>query len=441
MDIGRIPPQNIIAEQSVLGAVMQDKDILIDIQEILSPNDFYKEMHKEIYEAILSLYIERSPIDLITIENKLEQRGSIEQIGGIEYLVNIQDITPTAQNAKHYANIVLEMSKRRKLIKSGNEVKENALDMSQEIEAVIETAEKSILDVNQRKKTTIFTLGEIMQGNLDKLEERCKNKGQIQGLQTGFNILDFKLGGLQNGNLYIVAARPAMGKTAFVDNITTYTSIAKNVPTVLFSLEMTKEQITDRKISSYGTIDNTRITRGMLDDDDWIRVSRIMGRMADSPMIIDDTPSLSPNDILARCRRIKTKYGKLGLIAIDYLQLMQTARKTENRVQEISEISRSLKLLAKEINCPVICLSQLSRACEARDDKRPRLSDLRESGAIEQDADVVMFLYRDDYYNPETEKKGIAEVIVSKHRNGATGTVELIWQGEYTRFKDIVYTR
>lgn len=436
--LGRIPPQNIEAEQSVLGAILLDKEVLSNVTEIISGQDFYRDDHKEIFEAIMDLYERAEPIDLITVSEQLKARGSLDGVGGLEYLTNLANMVPTTANAKHYARIVEEKSILRRLIRASSEIVNMGYEASEEVSYVLDKAEKSIFDVLQKRNTQGFSpIKEVLIDTFNRLEELYNNKGFITGIATGFTDLDYKTAGLQNSDLILIAARPAMGKTSFVLNIAQYAAIHAKVPVAIFSLEMSKEQLVNRMLCSEAMVDSQKIRTGKLEDSDWQKVARALGPLSEAPIYIDDTPGVTAMEIRAKCRRLKIEKN-LGLVVIDYLQLMQGRTKGyDSRQQEISEISRSLKILAKEINVPVLTLSQLSRAPEQRADHRPILSDLRESGAIEQDADIVMFLYRDDYYNPDTEKKNIAEAIIAKHRNGSTGTVELAWLGQYTKFANL----
>lgn len=436
--LGRIPPQNIEAEQSVLGSMLIDKEVIPVIMEILKPEDFYSPDHKEIYDVIIELFDRAQPIDLITVSERLNLHGKLELIGGLEYLSNIATSVPTTANVKNYSKIVEEKALLRKLIKTSSDIVNLGFDASEEVSFILDKAEQGIFDILQKRSTQGFVpIKDVLVDTFNKLEELYNNKGNITGIPTGFADLDFKTSGLQNSDLILIAARPAMGKTAFALNLAQNAAVHSGVPVAVFSLEMSKEQLVNRMLSSEAMVDAARMKTGKLEDNDWQKVARALGPLSEAPIFIDDTPGVSITEIRAKCRRLKLEHN-LGLIIIDYLQLMSGSKsKSENRQQEISEISRSLKILAKEINVPVITLSQLSRAPETRPEHRPILSDLRESGAIEQDADIVMFLYRDDYYNPETDKKNIAEVIIAKHRNGSTGTVELVWLGQYTKFANL----
>jgi len=435
--LGRVPPQSIEAEQSVLGCMLLDKEVVPGIAEILKTEDFYREDHREIYDAIMDLFQKAEPIDLITVSEQLKLRGTLDNVGGLEYLTNIATSVPTTANAKHYAGIVEEKALLRKLIKTSSDIINMGYEASEEVSILLDKAEKSIFDIIQGRNTQGFShIKDVLVDTFNRLEELYNKKGFITGIPTGFTDLDYKTAGLQNSDLILVAARPAMGKTSFALNIAQHAAIHSKIPVAIFSLEMSKEQLVNRILCSEVMIDSHKMKIGKLEDDDWQKMARALGPLSEAPIYIDDTPGLSVMDIRAKCRRLKLEKG-LGLVVIDYLQLMQSRGRAESRQQEISEISRSLKILAKEINIPVITLSQLSRAPEGRSDHRPMLSDLRESGAIEQDADLVMFLYRDDYYNPDTDKKNIAEVIIAKHRSGSTGTVELRWFGEYTKFVNL----
>lgn len=440
MDIGtlvRIPPQNVEAEQSVLGAMLLDKDVIPEITEILTNVDFYRDDHKEIFESMMDLFDKGEPVDLITLSEQLKSRGSLDAVGGLDYLAYIANYVPTTANARHYAKIVEEKSILRKLIKASNEIMSLSYEGAEEVATVLDRAEKYIFDVSQNRNTQGFSIiKDVLVETFNRLEELYNSKGHITGIPTGFADLDIKTAGLQNSDLILIAARPAMGKTSFVLNIAQYAAIHARVPVAVFSLEMSKDQLVNRILCGEAMVDSQRMRTGKLEDDDWQKIAKALGPLSDSPIYIDDTPGTSITDIRAKCRRLKLEKN-LGLVVIDYLQLMQGKGKNESRQQEISDISRSLKILAKEINVPVLTLSQLSRAPEQRTDHRPILSDLRESGAIEQDADIVMFLYRDDYYNPESEKKNIAEVIIAKNRHGSTGTVDLAWLGQYTKFANL----
>ena len=432
--IQRIPPNSVEAEQSVLGAMLLDKEAISTATELISGEDFYREAHKEIFEAIVDIYDRGEPVDLITLTEKLKTRNTLDAVGGITFLTNLMDAVPTTHNVKYYAKIIEDKSLLRRLIKSSNEIIGKSYQASEEIGEIIDDAEKSIFNISLNRSTQGFThVKNILNVNFDKIEELYLNKGRITGVPTGFTDLDGKLSGLQKSDLVLVAARPSMGKSSFMMNIVQYAAVRDKITTAIFSLEMSKEQLTQRLLCAEALIDAHRLRIGDINEEEWVKLARAMGPLSEAPIFIDDTPAISITEMRAKCRRLKLEHN-LGLIVIDYLQLMQGKSSSESRQQEISEISRSLKALAREINVPVVALSQLSRAPEMRADHRPILSDLRESGAIEQDADVVMFLYRDEYYHPDTDKKNIGEVIISKQRNGPTGTVELVWLGQFTKF-------
>lgn len=433
----RIPPHSIEAEQSVLGSMIMDHDAVIVASEILISSDFYRPDHAQIFAAIMDLYTSGNPIDLITIQDKLVQKGVLEQVGGLGYIAELASSVPTSAHIKQYAKIVQEKSTLRKLIKVSSDITAKSFDGDEPLDNIMNFAEKSIFDVLQNKKTEDFTgIDEIVLTSIEKIEEAHKSKGGITGIETGFIDLDQRTAGLQPSDLILVAARPSMGKTAFSLNIIQTAGIKNKKSVAVFSLEMSKDQLVSRMLCAEAMIDSQKARTGMLEKDDWDRIAQSIPNITNSRIYIDDTPGINVMDMRAKCRRLKMEKG-LDLIMIDYLQLMSGVGDGSSRQQEISDISRSLKALAREMNAPVIALSQLSRACEQRQDHRPMLSDLRESGAIEQDADVVMFLYRDEYYHPDTEKKNVGEVIIAKQRNGPTGTVELVWLGQYTKFANM----
>lgn len=435
--MGRIPPHNIEAEQSVLGSMMLDKEAISVAVEILKKDDFYREDHKEIFEGILDLFESGQAIDIITVSERLKLRASIDGIGGIEYLSYLASAVPSTANIRYYAKIVEEKSILRKLIRASSDIVNMGYEASEEVGFVIDKAEKSIFDLLQkRNQQGMMPIKDVLDEAFKRLEELYNSDGSVTGVPTGFKDLDNKISGLQNSDLILIAARPAMGKTAFALNIIQHVAMHAGVTAAIFSLEMSKVQLVNRILASEAMVDSQKMRSGNLDESDWHKMAKVLYPISNAQLLIDDTPGISITDIRAKCRRLKLEKN-LGLIVIDYLQLMQGRGRSESRQQEISEISRSLKILAKELDVPVICLSQLSRAPEQRPDHRPILSDLRESGAIEQDADIVMFLYRDDYYNKETEKKNISEVIVAKNRHGSTGDVELVWLGQYTKFANM----
>ena len=438
MELGKVPPHDLEAEQAIIGSMLTDKDAVIAAVEVLQEQDFYREDNKIIYSAILNLYNRAEPIDIITLKSELKSMGKFEAVGGLEYIVQLPDKVPTTSNVEQYIKIVEEKSMLRALIKTADELITLGYDPTQEVEQVIDTAEKKIFQVMQKKNQKGYSsIKDILVDTFTQLEQLYNQKESITGVPTGFVDLDYRTSGLHNSDLILVAARPAMGKSAFALNIATNAAVRAKVPVAIFSLEMSKEQMTNRILCSEAMVDSAKVRTGKIDDDEWAKLAATSGELSEAGIYIDDTPGISIMEIRAKCRKMKLEKN-IGLVVIDYLQLVQGSnKKGGSREQEIAEISRSLKILAKEIDVPVIALSQLSRAPEQRIDHRPMLSDLRESGSIEQDADIVMFLYRDDYYNEDTEKKNIAEVIIAKHRSGATGTVELLWLANYTKFANI----
>ena len=438
MEIGKIPPHDIEAEQAILGSMLTDQDAVVDAIEILKPEDFYREDNKYIYEAMSNLYSRGEPIDIITVKAELTSMQKFEAVGGIEYLALLPDKVPLVSNADKYIKIVEEKSILRQLIKTANEIEGLGFAQNEEIDNVMDQAEKKIFDIMQGKNQKGYTaIKDVLVETFADLEKLYNQKEPITGIPTGFADLDYKTAGLHESDLILVAARPAMGKSAFALNIATNAAVHAKKPVIIFNLEMSISQLVNRMLCSEAMVDSNKIRTGKIEEDDWVKLATALGPLSEAPIYIDDTPGISIAEIRAKCRKLKLEKD-IGLIVIDYLQLIQgSGKKNASREQEISEISRSLKILAKELNVPVIALSQLSRAAEARQDHRPMLSDLRESGAIEQDADIVMFLYRDDYYNPDSEKKNIAEVILAKHRAGSTGTIELLWMGSYTKFANL----
>ncbi len=440
MELGKIPPQDIEAEQAVIGSMLTDQEAVTAAVETLKPEDFYREDNKIIYTALLNLYNKAQAIDIITLKSELSAMGKLDAIGGLEYIAELPEKVPTTSNVDRYIKIVEEKSMLRNLIKVANDIIDLGYGQTEEVEDILDEAEKKIFNVVQKKdQNTGFTpISDVLVESFTKLEELYNSKQAITGIPTGFNDLDKKTAGLHGSELILVAARPAMGKSAFALNIGTYAATRAKVPVAIFNLEMSKDQLANRILCSEALVDSNHVRTGELSDDELAKLAEASGELSQAPIYICDTPGISVMEIRARCRKLKMEKN-IGLIIIDYLQLIQgSAKNANNRVQEIAEISRSLKILAKELNVPVIALSQLSRAVESRDDHRPMLSDLRESGSIEQDADIVMFLYRDDYYNPEdSKKKNIAEVIIAKQRAGETGTVELAWVGQYTKFGNL----
>lgn len=432
----RIPPQNLDAEKSVLGAMMLDKDVLFDTLEIVKENDFYSEAHREIFAAIWELYKENSAVDLLTVCEQLKKRKALDMVGGRAYIAELTSSVPSTANAVEYAKIVSEKAIVRQMIKTSEAITEKAYDAKAEPKEILEFAESGIFKIAQSNQKSDYTsIQDVLTENLRQIDEASKNKDKLVGIPTGFKALDDKLNGLQKSNLVIIAARPSMGKTALALNIAQQTAVKAKSSVIIFSLEMSKEQLGQRLLAVQSRVEMQKLQKGDLDRKDWDRVNMALDEMTDAKIVIDDTPGISLMEIRNKCRRLKVEKG-LDLVVIDYLQLMSMPG-SDSRQQEISAISRQLKLLAREMDCPVIALSQLSRAPEARPDHRPNLSDLRESGAIEQDADVVLFLYRDDYYNKEnSEKPGICEINIAKNRSGPTDTVELTWVARYTKFSD-----
>ena len=438
MELAKIPPHDIDAEQAVLGSMLTDKEAVNAAIESLKEDAFYRDDNRIIFQAIVNLYSKSEPIDIITLKDELESMDKFEQVGGYEYLASLPDKVPTTANVQKYIKIVEEKSILRNLIKTANEIIELGYDPTEDVEDIMDGAEKKIFDIMQSKNQKGYTpIKDVLVESFTKLEELYNRKQHITGVPTGFAELDYKTAGLHGSELILVAARPAMGKTAFALNLATNAALRGNAPVAIFSLEMSKDQLVNRILCSEAMVDSNKVRTGKLDEDDWVKLAGAIGPLSEAEMYIDDTPGISVMEIRTKCRKLKMEKN-IGLVVIDYLQLVQGSNKRNgSREQEISEISRSLKVLAKELNVPVIALSQLSRAVEQRDDHRPMLSDLRESGAIEQDADIVMFLYRDDYYNKESAEKDIAEVIIAKQRGGSTGTVKLYWMGNYTKFVNI----
>lgn len=429
-----VPPHDDAAELAVLGAMFLDREAASLALEMLTGEDFYRPDRRQVFEAAEELYHSGVPIDMITVKNKLEEKQVFEQIGGLPFLANISTSVGSSANMRHYAAIVEEKSVLRRLIRTANNISQMSYEGKTDVNAIMDTAEKGIFDIMQNRHSDQFHhIRDIAVDSIEKIEDIYRSKGKLTGVPTGFVDFDQKTAGLQKSDLILLAARPSMGKTAFALNIIQNAAIRSNVPTAVFSLEMSREQLVNRMLCSEAMLDAQRLRTGELTDSDWADLIQAMGPLSQAPIYIDDTPGVTPMEVRSKCRRLKVEKG-LGLIVIDYLQLMSGNSRNDSRQQEISEISRSLKAIAREMEAPVIALSQLSRACEQRADHRPMLSDLRESGAIEQDADVVAFLYRDEYYFPDTEKKNQAELIIAKQRNGPTGTVDLTWMGQYTKF-------
>ncbi|NLM06671.1 MAG: replicative DNA helicase [Tissierellia bacterium] len=431
-------PNDVQAEYSVLGAMLVDKRALNIVFEFIDPEDFYDDRNKEVYRAMLSLNERNQPIDNITVTSELSSRNSIGLVGGPVFIAELSTKVSITSNVKYYADIVKDLSKYRALIKLSNEIKDKAYRAEESTTSILDFAENRLIEVSEGNNAGLVRLNETMSDVFQIINERSKNKGKLTGITTGYEDLNFYLKGLHKQDLIIIAARPSMGKTAFAMNIAVNAAIYGKAKVAVFSLEMGREQLAQRMLGATGLIELEKIATGNLTDSDWAALIDTSAELNKANIFIDDTPGITLTELKAKCKRLKVEEG-LDLIVIDYLQLMQGEGRTENRQQEISKISRGLKGFAKEMNCPLIALSQLSRAPDARSDRRPVISDLRESGAIEQDADVVMLIYRDDYYNDESEEKGIAEIIIAKHRNGPVGTIKLIYRPEFTRF--ISFTR
>lgn len=435
--IKKILPHSMEAEQSVIGSMIMDRDAIVTASEIITGEDFYQNQYNILFEAMIELYNEGKPVDLVTLSNRLKEKDLPPELSSLEFIRDLITAVPTSANVKYYANIVYEKSVLRRLIKVTEGITNDCYLNKEKLDTILEDTEKQIFNVVQNKNTGDFVgIKDIVIKSLESIEAAAKNKGSVTGIATGFYDLDYKMAGLQPSDLILIAARPSMGKTAFVLNIAEHVALKANVTTAIFSLEMSKDQLVKRIISMNSKVDSQSIRSGELQDDDWIKIVESARTIGNSGLIIDDTPGISITELRSKCRKFKLEHN-LGLVIIDYLQLMSGSKKNESRQQEISDISRSLKALAREISAPVVALSQLSRAVEQRPDKRPMLSDLRESGAIEQDADVVMFIYRDDYYNHDSEETGVSEIIIGKQRNGPTGTVKLGWQAQFTKFTNL----
>ena len=434
--IERIPPHNEEAERSVLGAAMLNKEVLFDILEEVKEDDFYNESHKEIFRAIWELYRKNSAVDMLTVCEELKSRHSLDMVGGRAYIGTLTAEVPATANGKEYAKIVAEKAIMRQMIRTSEDITEKSYEGKMATREILDYAESGIFKISQMRQKNDYTkIQDVLLENLRIIDAAAQNKDKITGIPTGFHDLDEKTSGLQRSDLIIVAARPGMGKTAFALNIAQQSAVKHGTSVIIFSLEMSKEQLGQRLLAMQARVEMQKLKQGDLDRKDWDRVSLGVDELNSSKIVIDDTPGISLMEMRNKCRRLKAEQG-LDLIVVDYLQLMSFEGKTDNRQQEISALSRNMKLLAREMNCPVILLSQLSRAPELRQDKRPMLSDLRESGSIEQDADIVIFLYRDDYYNENTEKPGVCEVNIAKHRSGPTDKIELTWVSRYTKFSD-----
>ncbi len=437
--IKRVMPHSIEAEQSVVGAMLMDKEAILAASEIISGQDFYQTAYGVVFDSMVELFNEGKPVDLVTLQDRLKEKDVPPEIAGLEFVRDLMSSVYTSANVQYHAAIVADKSMMRKLIKLNNEISNTCYAGKEPLETILETTEKSVFDLLQRRNRGDYVpIKDIVLNSLDRIEKASKNKGAVTGIPTGFIDLDYKLSGLQPSDLVLIAARPSMGKTAFVLNIAQYVAFKKNKGVAVFSLEMSKEQLVNRLFALESQVDSQALRTGNLKDSDWEKLIEGAGIIGQSNLIIDDTPGISVSELRSKCRKYKLEH-QIQLIIVDYLQLMSgsVGGRSESRQQEISEISRSLKALARELNVPVVALSQLSRAVESRPDKRPMLSDLRESGAIEQDADVVMFIYRDEYYNKDSEYKKQAEIIIAKQRNGPIGTVRLAWLADYTKFANL----
>ncbi len=434
----KVPPQNLEAEQSVLGGILLENGALNPVLEIMAGSDFYSDAHRKIFGGILELSDRNQPVDLITLSNHLRDKKQLDAVGGVVYLSQLVDNVPSAANIGHYARIVKEKSVLRNLIGTATEILNRTYGAGADVDSVLDEAEHAIFEISQNKiKPSFYPLKDIIKDSFRTIERLYERKELITGVATGFTKLDEMTSGLQRSDLVIIAGRPSMGKTAFALNIAQYCSVEDGVPVAVFSLEMAKEQLAMRMLSSEARVDSQKIRKGFLGEADWPKLTTAAGRLSEARLFIDDTPSISVLEMKAKSRRLKAEHG-LGLIVLDYLQLMKGSDYADTREQEISEISRSLKGLAKELNVPVVALSQLNRKVEDRTSRRPQMADLRESGAIEQDADVILFLYRDEVYNKSEDnpEKGFAEVIIGKQRNGPVGTVKLVFQEKFTRFEN-----
>lgn len=433
----RVMPHSIEAEQSVIGAMIMDREAIVVASEIVTEEDFYSKQCGILFEAMVELNDEGKPVDLVTLQDKLKEKDVPPEVSSLEYIRDLITAVPTSANIKYYANIVAEKALLRRLIKLNEEIANTCYVGKESLEVILEDTEKRVFNLVQRRNTEEFVpIRQVVMNAMDQIEKASRNKGSVTGIATGFMDLDYRTAGMQPSDLVLIAARPSMGKTAFVLNIAQHVAFKLDQTVAIFSLEMSKEQLVNRLFSLESKVDAQKLRTGNLSDSDWEKLIETAGVIGKSNLIIDDTPGISIADMRSKCRKYKLEHD-LKMIIIDYLQLMSGSGKGDSRQQEISDISRSLKSLARELGVPVLALSQLSRAVEQRPDHRPMLSDLRESGAIEQDADVVMFIYRDDYYNKDTEKKGIAEIIVAKQRNGPIGTIELVWLPEYTKFANM----
>lgn len=437
LPIDQIPPQNIEAEMAVLGCMLLSEEAIAQAVELLEPNYFYKDSHRKVFQTIVELFDRNSPVDLLTLSDELRKKGILEEVGGPAYLASIANCVPTAANLVQYAKIVKEKYILRSLISVSTQIINKCHQPIEDVDRLLDEAERAIFDiVSHRVEGSFVSIKELIKSSIATIDSLYQRKSQITGIPTGFIEFDSLTAGLQNSDLIIIAGRPSMGKSAFACCIAEHVALEERLPVAIFSLEMSKEQLVHRMLCAHARVDAHKVRRGFLAPEDWPRLTNAAGKLADAPIFIDDTAGISVLELRAKARRLKAHHD-IKLIIVDYLQLMKSVGRAENRQQEISEISRSLKDLARELNIPLIAISQLSRAAEMRADHRPQLSDLRESGAIEQDADVVVLLFREEYYHPTEENKGIAEVIIAKQRNGPVGTIKLAFIKEYTRFENL----
>ena len=437
----RILPHSIEAEQSVIGSMIMDQEAITAASEIVTREDFYNQAYGVLFETMLELNDQGKPVDMITLQARLKEKDVPPQVSSLEFVRELLSAVPTSANVKYYATIVAEKALLRKMIRVNEEIANSCYAQKDDLDYIMNNAEKSVMAISQKRNSGEFVpIRQVVMNAMDKIEKAARNRGAVTGIATGFIDLDYRTAGMQPSDLVLIAARPSMGKTAFALNIAQYVAFKSNKTVAIFSLEMSKEQLVNRMFSLESNVDAQKLRTGQLEDMEWDRLVESAGVIGRSGLIIDDTPGISISELRSKCRKYKSEHN-LSMIIIDYLQLMTGSGKSESRQQEISEISRSLKAVARELSVPVLALSQLSRAVEQRPDHRPMLSDLRESGAIEQDADVVMFIYRDDYYNHDTEKKGISEIIIAKQRNGPIGTVELAWLPEYTKFANLEHRK
>lgn len=437
----KILPHSMEAEQSVIGSMIMDREAITVASEIVTGEDFYSRQYGILFETMVEMGDEGLPVDLVTLQNRLREKDVPPELSSLEFVRDLITAVPTSANVKYYAGIVAEKALLRKLIRLNEEIANTCYAGKESLEFILEDTEKRMFQLLQKRDSGEFVpIRQVVMNAMDRIEAASRNKGSVTGIPTGFTDLDYRTAGMQPSDLVLIAARPSMGKTAFALNIAQYVAFKRNLPVAIFSLEMSKEQLVNRMFSLESSVDAQKLRTGQLNDQDWERLIESAGVIGKSQLMIDDTPGISVSELRSKCRRLKLEQG-LSMIIIDYLQLMSGSGRTDSRQQEISDISRSLKAIARELNVPVLALSQLSRAVEQRPDHRPMLSDLRESGAIEQDADVVMFIYRDDYYNHDSDRKGVSEIIIAKQRNGPIGTIELAWLPEFTKFANLERAR